>query len=311
MTSGYGGALAALLAELGCDIPELDAESLDSLFGLPSVRVQAFLEWFLASVRPRHSVKRELQGSREYELFLALLRGEHGGLLNEEQLAMEEAAIQMSEDGAVSLDELLADNEALATDVARLERRLQLAEQKNERLAQLVQRETRQSDLRMQHEKQRERDAVSLYFQDIDGVANAHRSLDEPTWTEVANNVDAILLSLVVAAPPDGSEDAVMEEATVDAVDTKANGSTRGDLLYQQSLHALLDIERDNMHKLQAEVPKILAAMSVANGKDAETTKTQPVAWLQDADPQQLQLREQDIPLYNRCENNTGTSDCS
>lgn len=300
MANGYGGALAALLLELGYD-PEdaacgqetapLRADALDALFGLPSMRVQAFLEWFLASARPRHSVKLQLRGASEYALFLALSHNKHGGLLSEEELVMEEMAGQEQQQHAdESLDELMAQKTRLEGDVNKLERRLRLAEEKNVRLAKLVQKQTARSDA------------------DAHAAGKRRRAQE----TSVAND-SVVARSALAAVDLNGRDiDAMVEHLAatnfvceVDSLSVSHSPETHVDwreFVYQQSLTKLLDTERENLEQINTDVPKILAAMKKQAETQQEQQNRQKTAWFfHNVDPQQLQLQEQDIYVYNRC----------
>lgn len=152
--SGYGGAFVALLAELGYDRGDLSAEMFDALFALPSMRVQAFLEWFLVSVTPRQSVVRQL-GENDYALYAAILDGSHDGLLGQQhgllagnELAAQERMCQadvLQEDE--SLDALLAQNTGLEHEIAQLEAQLQRANARNDKIAIVMQRKMQQMEV--------------------------------------------------------------------------------------------------------------------------------------------------------------------
>lgn len=93
--NGFEGALVALLQQLGYDGREpLHEDLFAGLFGLPSVRVQAFLDWLIASVQPRMAVRHRLAGEHEYALYKSLVAGDHGGLLDGNALDRAEMAVQ-------------------------------------------------------------------------------------------------------------------------------------------------------------------------------------------------------------------------
>lgn len=93
--NGYEGAVVVLLQQLGYDGREPLREDLFAgLFGLPSVRVQAFLDWLITSVQPRMAVRHRLTGDLEYALYKALVAGEHGGLLDGKALDHAEMTVQ-------------------------------------------------------------------------------------------------------------------------------------------------------------------------------------------------------------------------
>lgn len=288
---GSGEALAALLLELGFDPRdeatdgrELRAEALDALFALPSVRVRALLDWFLAAARPRLSVKRQLS-TREYALFRALLRGEHGGFLSDEQLAAEEAASERQQQRE-TLDEVLERRARLEGEVETLERRLEAAEQRNERLTRLVQRETERSDRDARESARRTREEETAMV--------AGRGKATVDWS--GSDIDAMAERLA-----SGHEDVqnLDPAGSLVAADPQAKWKQ---LLYQQSLAPLLETERENLEKINTDVPKILAAMKQQPGQEDDYQPQQRTAWFfRSVDPQQLQLEEQDIYLYNRC----------
>lgn len=148
--SSYGAAFVALLAELGYDRGDLSAEMFDALFALPSMRVQAFLEWFLASVTPRQSVLRQLGsagGASDYALYTALLDGsltEQHGLLTGDELVVQERLCQVDAQRDESLDALLAQNAGLEHEIAQLEAQVQRINAKNDKIAAIVQRKAQQ-----------------------------------------------------------------------------------------------------------------------------------------------------------------------
>lgn len=172
-----GGAFVALLVELGYDGGELSAEMFDWLFGLPSVRVQAFLEWFLSSIKPRQSVVKQLQSANDYAIYSALLnddgeeRGQRGLLYGRELEAQERACQVDSQDrhvGEDSLDALLARNGTLEQEILHLEAQLQRLNTKNDKIAKLVQKATLRADA---HAQSQQRMAGKEHFNEVRTVA--------------------------------------------------------------------------------------------------------------------------------------------
>ncbi|GLD95893.1 hypothetical protein PINS_up004571 [Pythium insidiosum] len=179
--SGYGRAMVDLLSSLGYDESELRADQLEWLFGLPSMRIQAFLDWLLTSIRPRHSVRLQLAGARDYEIYRALLRGDMGrGILSGD--ALQRAELSCEQDWAAqqqqqqrplvgddraamtSLDAMDAANDALEAEIAALERKLRVANARNDRLAKLVQRSTLDVDRQTRHRQQQTSAASASSF---------------------------------------------------------------------------------------------------------------------------------------------------
>lgn len=168
--SGYGGALVALLAELGYDRGDLSAEMFDALFALPSMRVQAFLEWFLASITPRHSVVRQLDGVNDCALYTAILddglMGQHG-LLTGDALIAQERVCQADAQRDESLDKLLAQNAELEHEVAQLEAQLQHVNTKNDKINRMVQRKTQQMEAHVRGGFQSDFGAEKQHFTEV------------------------------------------------------------------------------------------------------------------------------------------------
>lgn len=174
--SGYGGAFVALLAELGYDRGDLSTEMFDALFALPSMRVQAFLEWFLASVTPRQSVVRQL-GESDYALYTAILDGsrdeflgQQHGLLTGDELAIQERTCQadvLREDE--SLDALLAQNAGLEHEIAQLEAQLQRANARNDKIATMVQRKMQQMEAHAREGFQSDFGGENQHFSEVRG----------------------------------------------------------------------------------------------------------------------------------------------
>ncbi|KAJ0399647.1 hypothetical protein ATCC90586_001902 [Pythium insidiosum] len=210
---GYGRAMVDLLASLGYHEAELRADQLEWLFGLPSMRVQAFLDWLLTSIRPRHSVRRQLSGPRDYEIYCALLRGDVGrGLLAGDALQRAELSCEQDwasqsqrrplaggDRDAASLDAMDAANSALELEIAALERKLRVAHERNDRLAKLVQRSTLDADCQRRREQQRSSSASTSSFtkvqsqiQRVDRRRRAQRQRALAA-AEISPCVDAIL----------------------------------------------------------------------------------------------------------------------
>ncbi|KAJ0399514.1 hypothetical protein P43SY_002179 [Pythium insidiosum] len=210
---GYGRAMVDLLASLGYHEAELRADQLEWLFGLPSMRVQAFLDWLLTSIRPRHSVRRQLSGPRDYEIYRALLRGDVGrGLLAGDALQRAELSCEQDwasqsqrrplaggDRDAASLDAMDAANSALELEIAALERKLRVAHERNDRLAKLVQRSTLDADCQRRREQQRSSSASTSSFttvqsqlQRVDRRRRAQRQRALAA-AEISPCVDAIL----------------------------------------------------------------------------------------------------------------------
>jgi hypothetical protein len=130
------------------------------LFGLPSLRIQAFLDWFLTSMRPRQSVKRQLGGAQDYAIYKKIVAQ---GLLTGDPLARAEVACQndmaMQRVGEQdeSLETLASGNARLEREIHAMEKKLQLANRRNERLVGLAQRQVDTTDGQTQR-SQRQQD---------------------------------------------------------------------------------------------------------------------------------------------------------
>ncbi|RLN89307.1 hypothetical protein BBJ28_00017915 [Nothophytophthora sp. Chile5] len=274
--NGYGGAFAALLADLGYDEGELHGESFDALFSLPSVRVQAFLSWFLASIRPRHAARAQLGGASDYALFQALQRGEYGGLLSEEALVMEEMASangQQQEQQEETLDELQATNVELESELRMLERQLQRTSAKNDKLE--VQMDTT-SDCRQPNFQTRK--------------------------ATLGLEIDALLDQLAVTT----------EDEKMDGSNGRPDAEGKR-FLYQQPLDDMRDAEARRLGEIHAQISTIISGTTQENGETtaalaASVSNGEMAAGLvsperrgHQMDPRQLELQEQDLLLYNRC----------
>ncbi|RLN10569.1 hypothetical protein BBJ28_00019594 [Nothophytophthora sp. Chile5] len=278
--NGYGGAFAALLADLGYDEGELHAESFDALFSLPSVRVQAFLSWFLASIRPRHAVRTQLGGASDYVLFQALQRGGYGGLLSEEALVMEEMASangQQQEQQEETLDELQAANVELESELRALERQLQRTNAKNDKLeAQLL--------------------------AEVDTTSDCRQPNFQTRKATLGLEIDALLDQLAVTT----------KDEKMDGSSGRPNAEGKR-FLYQQPLDNMRDAEARSLGEIHAQISTIISGTTQQNGEtmaalvasvpngEMAAGFTSPERRSHEMDPRQLELQEQDLLLYNRC----------
>ncbi|DBA00251.1 TPA: LOW QUALITY PROTEIN: hypothetical protein N0F65_007895, partial [Lagenidium giganteum] len=311
---GYGEALAALFHDLGYT-GELRGDTFEWLFGLPSLRIQAFLEWLQMAIKPRQSVAHVLDAS-DLLIFQQLLRGQHGGFLHGDSLereeiactgdAMEEAlcghvfrgdcligrpfASQKEE----SLDSLKLTNAQMEAEIDALERRVRRLSAKNDTLNKLVQRRTLEAD-----------DAARYHAQTQDHPAFEQRQPDAAPL-ELAGGLDDILHHLGSAA------DASPPAKTGSSQTTTAFKQ----FLYQQPLNTLRDEELRRLQQVRSAVATVSTGGSAsANGKsdatsdhthqtpkrhERNTSNAGPV-WLHESDPAKLQLREQDVHIYNKC----------
>lgn len=164
-SGGTGGrALAALLAHMGYDRGDLTPERCDALFALPSMRVQGFLEWFLTTLGPRHSVPTQLS-ERERHVYDHLV-DTNALVLDEDELTRQETALVADAAANESLEGLLSQNASLEHEVAQLEAQLQRRTARSDRLGKMVQRAALRADASARHAQQQRRDETP-HFQEV------------------------------------------------------------------------------------------------------------------------------------------------
>lgn len=368
-----GSALAARLAELGYDRGDLSAELLDALFALPSVRVQAFLEWFLAALGPRQSLALQLDAG-DLQLYAALLDGGRSdALLRGEELEAQESALLADARAHESLDEMLAHNAALEREVAQLEAQLQRVGSKSDKIAKMVQRATARADSSARRVQQHGDETehfrevswrrgctcwlltsvglqllfpvcVRMYWwqliaeieaRDPEVGSKTHRRRDG--GRDLSAQIDGIVELLAVTSLQDDSADYAMRSSS-----TLSTASSQWrEHLYQQSLAELQELEKRNLDELKAKVASVVlgaaidshgqhrgdlfalaADSSIQDGGDAVLVplatshdlhgqRQPPPSWLHDADPEALELHEQDALVYNKCVSGSCDEPCA
>ncbi|TMW67999.1 hypothetical protein Poli38472_007671 [Pythium oligandrum] len=301
---GYGRAFVDLFRELGYEGGDLTPDTFEWMFGLPSLRVQAFLDWFLNSVKPRQSVKRQLPGKQDYAIYCALLKGKIGhGMLYGEALVRAEIACQSdlamqnaNEDD--SLDALNAENAVLEQEIADLERKLRLASGRNDRLGKLVQRKTLVADHQAQkhHQEQHKEHFTPLLHELKTSVAVRSRKTPSITSPEtLQRQLHDILRHLStsssehpIVAAANGALVSVASSALVSrshptptsATPLTLDGQPRvwKDFLYQHDLASLETIEIANLETLKGRIPSISTISSVLPTGPTSTSASNDVA---------------------------------
>ncbi|KAF1315516.1 hypothetical protein FI667_g16000, partial [Globisporangium splendens] len=309
-SNGYGGAFVALLLELGYDGAQLNTEMFDALFGLPSMRIQAFLEWFLASIKPRHSVARQLQNPNDYAIYSALMNDDQGiagaqqqqrGLLGGKALEAAELACQLDaqqhQGESASLDATRAQNAALEQEIARLEAQLQRLHTKNDKVTKMVQKTTLLADAHVRHHQKNstEKEHFKCLLTDmqapciVDKIAVSKQHAAKELSVQMDNILSYLLTTATSAS--NSSMDPPSSAPGFSREQQRRNANVQWEtFVYQQSLSQLQDAELHNMDAIKAKVASIVTRCKPNSNDPGGSSATTAVVSMasQSSDPMLL-----------------------
>lgn len=298
-SSGYERALVNLFHTLGYDESELHPSTFSWLFGLPSMRIQAFLDWFLTSIREEHSVKHQLSDERDYDIYLQLIHGNFGqGLLYGEQLRCAELACENEkhENPDDSLEGLENENNKLELEIQMLERKLQTTNDQSDRLAKLVQQTTLEVDEEIQQHQQGSDSEFNVFLQQLEQQHQQQKCGEMRTTsrqTHSSGNVDDLkhelytisqhLRSVASKSTTNKSMISLLPISTNLEFDYTihsrvSEGDRRyKDFLYQHDLQELEELESSQLSTLKAQISVIAAGKpsSMTDSNTPQTSKTE------------------------------------
>ncbi|CCI44918.1 unnamed protein product [Albugo candida] len=281
----------------------ISGEDLDILYGLPSIRIQAFLDWFQSCLSPSHSLRRALSAA-DYKFYKRQMK-EHGEtwIIDGEELMREEmiCAHEDREDQGLALEAFNSKNNMLEKQISALETTISTVLARNTRLERCVENESNLiANLQSHHENITQQ---SLSVTSTDG------SLQAQQLCGIIEDQIEQYVTMLRPSPP--SEDHKSYESPINPQEqpqsiNKASIQTEyiPSLIHQLPLQKLLSLEAIKMESLMRQ----LRSMQVTsrNASD-QTQQTSPMdtekfpKWLLEVDPAELFEQEHHVAVYNQC----------
>nr|CCA19754.1 AlNc14C78G5170 [Albugo laibachii Nc14] len=302
MVNRFGDGLAALFDQMGytedSQCTYVSGKDFDRVFGLPSIRIQAFLDWFQTCLSPSQSLRRVLS-AEDYEFYKTKMKDDgYSWLLSGDALSREErlCAHEERDDQGLALEALNSRNLTLEKQISALENSVETISARNTSLERCIENEINLIANLQSHD-------VNMMEQSLSRTSTNESLQIEKLCHTIENQVDDFVSLLSPSSDsidhqsptkyqqqPQSSEQASIQEAGPSFV-------------YRMSLENLLSLEDTKMVKMMKQVRAMQENQQNASDqmKQASPMDTEEFPkWLLEADPAKLSLQEHHVAVYNQ-----------